>query len=166
MMSYLVGIDPGLTGAVALVDDKGNLISVQDTPVLEVKRGSKDRTVYCDSLMATILTAFKDLGDIRMVGLEQLHAMKEGTSSNFSCGLGSGLWRGIIAALRLPMVLIPPRTWKKALGLPTGAQKGESLERALRLYPTAPLSLKKHHGRADAILIAEHVRRQFGTIKK
>ena len=52
-----------------------------------------------------------------------------------------------------------PQAWKKEMGL--GKDKEKSLEMARQLFPDAMLNLKKHHGKAEALLIAEYARRVF-----
>jgi crossover junction endodeoxyribonuclease RuvC len=55
-------------------------------------------------------------------------------------------------------MLVRPRAWKKDMGLT--ADKDESLSMARELWPDAPLARKKDNGRAEALLIAEWLRRQ------
>ena len=51
------------------------------------------------------------------------------------------------------LTLVRPQVWKKHHGL-IGTEKKASLELARRIWPDAQLRLAKHHGRADALLIA------------
>ena len=69
-------------------------------------------------------------------------------------GVGYGIWIGILAALNIPYTEVHPVTWKSKIMAGMGKEKDASIARAKQLYPTADLSLKKHHGRADALLIA------------
>ena len=66
-----------------------------------------------------------------------------------------------LATLQIPYRTVTPPVWKKAYRL-IGCDKDESRARALELFPTAidALRLKKHHGRADALLMAEYLRSQ------
>ena len=52
---------------------------------------------------------------------------------------------------------VRPQVWKKALGVTS--DKNTSLALARELFPEAVLDLKKHHGKAEALLIAEYARR-------
>jgi hypothetical protein len=47
----------------------------------------------------------------------------------FTCGLGMGVWLGVLAALQMPHTRIRPHVWKKALGL--GKDKEASRLRAM-----------------------------------
>jgi crossover junction endodeoxyribonuclease RuvC len=169
-MKLYCAIDPGLTGAVAALDESGRLIFAQDTPVIAVHRGKtpkgnvKTRHLYLPTAMADILVEnlLKDVErpDNVIVGVENVHSMPaQGVSSTFSLGRGLGLWEGIIAALRLPVEMIEPAVWKRAMGIPAGSDKRASVELALRLFPSAPIK-RTQDGRADAILLAEFLRRK------
>src|SRR5262245_30801008 len=80
----------------------------------------------------------------------------QGVSSMFGYGVTCGLIRGVVATLRIPMRLVAPTTWKKHFQL--GPDKELSRARALQLWPACAelFALKKHHGRAEAALIARY----------
>ena len=156
---HIIGIDPGLTGAVAILPE-GLFF---DTPTASVKKGSSKK-VYLVAEMVTIL-AIVDR-DNAHVYIEDVHAMPgQGVSSTFSFGRGYGLWEGIVAALGIPYTLVSPVRWKRAMMDGMGKEKGASRVRAGQLFPQFAdlLGLVKHHGRADALLIAEYGRRQQGA---
>jgi len=67
-------------------------------------------------------------------------------------GVGFGLWLGVLAALTLPYTRVRPQVWKRALGL--GKDKEQARLRAMQLFPSADLRLKKHNGRAESLLLA------------
>ena len=79
----------------------------------------------------------------------------------FTCGLGMGVWLGILAALALPHSRVRPQVWKKAFSL--GKDKEAARLRAMQLFPGAELRLKKHHGRAEALLLARYGQRASGV---
>ena len=76
----------------------------------------------------------------------------QGVRSMFTCGLGFGVWLGLLAAVQLPYTRVRPGVWKKALGL--GPDKEPARLRAMQWFPSADLRRKKDHGRAEAILLA------------
>jgi hypothetical protein len=78
----------------------------------------------------------------------------QGSRSMFTIGLGYGLWIGLLTTLQLPYTPIRPGIWKRSLAL--GKDKEASRLRAMQLYPGADLRLKKHHGRAEALLLASY----------
>jgi hypothetical protein len=56
--------------------------------------------------------------------------------------------------------MVTPQKWKKDLKL--DSDKNKSLALARELWPLAPLERKKDNGRAEALLMAEWLRRQDG----
>lgn len=162
-----IGIDPGLEGAIAYVDgDEVPIVKARvfDMPVIKI---GKRHDYVVPNLVSFFIDPSKGILEDEgmpftdvLVGIEALHAMpKNGSLGNFSMGRSSGVFEGIFAALHIPFQKIPPQRWKKVMldGLPK--EKGSSVVVAKRLFPGVDLSLKKHHGRADALLIAEYLRR-------
>jgi crossover junction endodeoxyribonuclease RuvC len=146
------GCDPGLNGALAFFDiEKGNL-SVIDMPTVEVKRGAKMKREVSPAGVANIL---RIAGRIDMLILERVNAMPgQGVSSVFSFGRSAGIIEGCVAALNIPMTIVPPQTWQKAVNLRGG--KDGARQRAMELFPIhgALFARKKDDGRADAALMA------------
>lgn len=155
-----VGIDPGLTGAVAFLPSQ----QVYDTPTAEVKAGKKKRNVYLPQEMTRILRVRPGGDDEIVCHLERQQAMpKQGVSSTFKIGQGFGLWEGILAALGIRYEIVGPQVWQKEM---LGSVRGKDAARvrAQRLFPelTEQLAPKTKHGRSDALLIAEFARRTYG----
>ena len=162
-MTFIIGIDPGLTGALAVLTAAGEPVLCIDTPVLTVIKNKKTRHEPDRIAMAKALKTFVELRptDRFAVAIEKVNAMPEqGVTSVFSFGMGFGIWLGILASLELPTDLVHPARWKKVMMDGMGKEKDASRIRAKELFGTSvDLSLKKHHGRADALLIAEYRRR-------
>tara|TARA_R100000951_G_scaffold82836_1_gene70496 strand:- start:1106 stop:1603 length:498 start_codon:yes stop_codon:yes gene_type:complete len=160
-MNLYVGIDPGLLGAIAVLDDEGRLLDAVRTPVIP-SSGKGGKTEYDIPAMAQFLEHISP--DLRLITLEQVNAMPhDGVTSAFRFGMGYGIWRGIASALRTPMMLARPVAWQaKALaGRPRGkAVKSSAVAAAKDLWPNIPIKYKRDWGMADAALIAEHGRRQ------
>lgn len=153
----IIGIDPGLTGAVAILCN--GVLAIFDTPTECIKKGKSNKQEFLPAEMASIFSAVR--GQECCCFIEKVGAMPgQGVSSMFGFGKGYGMWIGILAALRIPYTLVTPQAWKKALmqGL---SDKDASRGRAQQLFPEYSefFKLKKHNGRADAALIAEHGRR-------
>jgi crossover junction endodeoxyribonuclease RuvC len=157
-----IGIDPGLSGAVAVIHPN-NDISIYDTPTFTIKSGSKSKRKYNIAIMTQILVSH--YSKETKIALELVHAMPgQGVTSMFTMGEGYGMWQGIIASLYLPLTFVTPQLWKKTLMDGMGKDKDASRMRAIQLFPQVAdqLKLKKHDGRADALLIAEYLRRTNG----
>lgn len=153
-MRLLIGIDPGITGAMAAINaDTLQLHAVVDFPT--VSEGKKQRIFTYGT--ADILKQWESDADrIAMVYLEKVNAMpKQGVTSMFNMGRSFGAIEGVISALNLPLTYITPVTWKRRANL-INKDKDVSRTRALELYPSAPLTRKKDHNRADALLIARY----------
>lgn len=143
-----IGIDPGATGAIAAIFPDGEC-NVWDYPGDEVA-------------LADILTDIRMGRDCRAV-VEQQQAMpKQGVTSMFKLGLNFGAHLGALAALQIAVRTVRPAEWKKGY-VPPKSDKGESLTVARRLFPTAPLTRKKDHGRAEALLLADYARKVWAA---
>jgi hypothetical protein len=116
---YIVGVDPGLAGAIAVLDTHGILAALADTPTLtltlKVQRGT--RQVYDVPGMAALLRSYA--GYQCQVCIEESQPMPgQGTRSMFTTGYGYGLWIGLLTTfhpccatkLRLSVVCIRPCT--------------------------------------------------------
>lgn len=145
-----IGIDPGKSGAIALIHRDGQI--AEDWP--------GDAAGAAEMLLTWRLEF-----SIELVALERVHAMPgQGVKSMFSFGQNLGQWQGILAALQIPYVMPRPQEWQRGLVNPSDGPdaKARSLAVARRLFPDADLSRKKDHGRADALLLAWWARRQGG----
>ena len=163
----LIGIDPGLDGAMFQRDLSDNTYTFYDTPTLEIKTGKKKRREYNIAMMAQMLkqSLALDCDDKSVVvALEKIHSMPgQGVRSMFCMGEGFGIWKGLITGLGYQMHLITPQAWKKDMMNGMGKEKDASRLRALQLYPqfAEELKLKKHHGRADALLLADYLKKSL-----
>lgn len=149
----ILGIDPGNTGAIAVMDE-GKILALHDMPCT-AKRTGKGLEVNAYLLV----TALRTLG-ITPEGayIEQVSAMPgQGVSSMFTFGRSLGVVEGVLAALQIPVQFVPPGRWKKHHGL-IGKDKDASRTLVLSKYPdrTEDFLRKKDVGRADAVLIAEY----------
>jgi crossover junction endodeoxyribonuclease RuvC len=152
MSNLFIGIDPGITGAMVLLDEDNQLSDMLDMPTMPVK--GKRQQVNAAKLAQVLRGWITD--SFATAYLEQVAAMpKQGVSSMFSFGVSYGIVQGVLATLGIPVVLVTPQQWKRRAGL-TGKDKDMARTLAQRLYPLAELDRKKHIGRADAILIAKY----------
>lgn len=150
----ILGIDPGLTGALAFYDTTTKTIEVHDMPVVSVVRNGKNKNEVSPVLTSNII-AEHGQGKIGAAYLERVNAMPgQGVTSVFSFGRSSGIIEGILAAYDIPTHIVIPQRWQKAMEVRGG--KDGSRERAMQLLPASSgkFNLKKHDGRADAALIA------------
>lgn len=146
-MTHVIGIDPGATGAFALVGTSHRaLVEVVDMPVTDQ---------VSPHGVADILGRWKDCYEISLVFVEQVHSMpKQGVASTFKFGTGYGIIQGAVAALCLPMRFVTPAKWTGMMRV--GSDKNAHRQRCIEMWPDRYelFKLKKHDGRADAALIA------------
>ncbi len=146
-----IGIDPGLSGALALLEDDNTLSDIVDMPVMALT--GKRSTVNAAEVSKILKLWLKDSSHV-IAYLEQVSAMPgQGVSSMFGFGVSYGIIQGTLGALGIPVIFITPQKWKKIAGL-IGKEKDMARTIAQRLYPDAELARKKDIGRADALLIA------------
>jgi crossover junction endodeoxyribonuclease RuvC len=157
-VNRILGVDPGLTGAFALIGPDGTL--VEDLPVIR-----DGKLAWIDAPVLEHQLRLIGCGEGTTAYVERVHAMpKNGCVGAFSQGLTLG---SILAALQVVGVairLIPPQTWKRHHGLLGTAgdkltdreRKQRSLDRARLLFPNLRLDRVKDHGRGEALLIAAY----------
>lgn len=146
-----IGVDPGLSGAIGVLKD-GSYVAVLDMPTVTKGAGSVKSEVNPAELMTLLKRYAPDDGKVSVV-LERVNAMPgQGVSSTFSLGDSFGCARAVIAACRYELTYVSPIHWKKFFNL--GSDKDNSRALATRLFPSAPLGLKKHSDRAEALLMA------------
>lgn len=145
----VLGVDPGLGGALGLVESSLDVVLARDMPV--AKSGTGQRREVVPALLADFVREWRP--DVAFV--EKVHAMPaQGVSSVFTFGQGYGVVRGVLAALDVPVHLITPGLWKARLSLT--ADKAGARAMAMRLFPrdAALFSRVRDDGRAEAVLIA------------
>lgn len=156
--AYL-GIDPGLSGAVALYIPANDTLHVGDVPVHELKRNGKTRR---EVDVHTLTTMLRDCAAYRpTVWIEHVSAMPgEGAVGAFTFGKVVGLLTGVCVALDLPLERVTPSVWKKAMGVTSDKDGTRARASALMPRHAGSWPLKKHDGRAEAALIALYGARQ------
>jgi crossover junction endodeoxyribonuclease RuvC len=153
-----IGIDPGLSGAIAVLTD--DTLQIHDMPVMTVDRNGKAKRQVSANELAELLNLYS--GKDCHVYCERVSAMAgQGVTSVFSFGRSFGMIEGILAALKMPVTFVAPATWVKGVG--RGPGKDASRSRAMELFPEYQHMFRrvKDDGRADAALIA-HWGRKHG----
>jgi crossover junction endodeoxyribonuclease RuvC len=150
----ICGIDPGLNGAVAILDDSGGVSSALDLPVhiVGTARGKRRAELDIHKIAALLRGMLID-----HVFIEQVSAMpKQGVTGVFRFGYSAGVLEGIVVTLGLPLTFVRPQAWQRHHGIRGGAD--EARRRCLQLYPSIGEQLRrvKDCHRADAILIAAY----------
>lgn len=146
----VLGIDPGLTGGLALIESgqPPRLLTATDVPTT----GQKAKRRVVASAVLAFLQKFKP----DRAFIERAQAMpRDGNSSAFIYGRTVGYLECCIEGMNIPLRFIESSSWKKTHGL-IGLGKKESRERAITLFGPECFTLAEHHNRAEAALIAYH----------
>jgi len=154
---FILGVDPGLFGAFALVEREGDVpvVAVYDMPLDRVTTATGKRRSQID---LTAATGWIDLhaDDIALAVVEEPGAMPgQGVASTFRFGFACGAAQALVAAHFLPYRLVAPAAWKRAMRLVATGKDGARqmatrlLPRQAHLWPRV-----KDDGRAEAVLLA------------
>jgi len=178
-----IGIDPGKDGAIAFLPDTSKIVPwVLDIPTeKEVKKstvkdpknpGKKKRKTstrrfydyhMINRLFDPIIDRVHDGDGPVHVALErqQPRASDSGVTA-FSVGVGFGMWHLFFTSFNIPWEEPLPSVWKRKMGL-LKTDKDASRRKAKQLFPKAAqfFELVGDHNRAEAVLLAESVRRGF-----
>lgn len=150
-----IGVDPGLSGAIATWQPDIDALTVIDMPTLLL--GSK-RSIDAYQL-AQVFDAWNAP---TLAVMEQVAARPgAGVSGMFNFGRSSGIVEGLICAQFWPLDFVMPHVWKRIMECPK--DKDGARARASRLLPKHAHNwpLKKHDGRAEAALLALYAERRF-----
>ena len=149
----IIGIDPGISGAISIIENK-KILEVHDTPTMI--DGKKNKRQINSAQVTNIIKETLNKGKKVVVVVEHVNAMPgQGVTSMFNFGQSFGVIKGICAALSLPIYFVRPTKWKKHFNL-IKTNKDASRTKIIEVYPeiSSKLQRKKDSNRADAILIA------------
>lgn len=163
-----LGIDPGLTGAIASINSATNAVIIVDMPTKEVAGGGLVSRRVDGRELANALRALVPASEAAIVTCELVHAIagkakgQGGMQQMGSMMRSFGGIECILDAMRYETAWVRPQEWKKFYGLRREGEesptivKAKSLDMARRLFPGAqdPLKRAKDHNRAEALLIA------------
>lgn len=165
----VIGMDPGISGAIAILSLDGQVLELHDMPVFAVtkKVKGKDRTKRHIDVhgVGTILRPY--LGRAR-AAVERVSSQPgEGSVSSFTFGFAAGALHGALGMGEVPFALVTPQSWKKHFRLTS--DKNEARQAATRRWPAVVCERVKGDcdpkpafarvadaGRAEACLIGLH----------
>jgi crossover junction endodeoxyribonuclease RuvC len=147
----IVGVDPGLSGACALLEIANGdttLVEVIDAPI--IGSGAKQ------SVDVILLQEWLQRHGPHHAFLERAQAMpRQGASSGFKYGRVVGAIEATLMLCAVPLIIVEPSKWKRHFHL-QGADKEGARGLVIRLHPERhhAFARKMDHGRAEAVLIA------------
>ncbi|WP_334038033.1 hypothetical protein [Burkholderia gladioli] len=159
-----LGIDPGITGALAALDHNGAL-RVVDVPTRPKPGNTKVRNEINPKMLQMHLRELVAPCEQVIVVMEALNTFAGGSVQT----MGSlEATKAVIATVcelsGFTVHSVTPQRWQSFFGIKARADedtKAQSLRIARELYGASFCPLKKHHGRADAILIARWAQRNL-----
>jgi crossover junction endodeoxyribonuclease RuvC len=149
-MPQIIGIDPGATGAISIIDTTEHTLVILDMPIIPVG-SSKKRTEVDGGAIADFVAG----RDIHSCYIEDVWSLPhDGHVGAFNFGDKYGTVKGVMAAMCIDSYRVRPNVWKLKMKAP--ADKRQSCERAKRLFPNhADLFARvKDDGRAESAMIA------------
>jgi crossover junction endodeoxyribonuclease RuvC len=156
----VLGLDPGLSGAYALVAEDSTIVAVDDLPVHQAQHGRN--AVKRHELDLHSLKLVLRQHAIAHAFIERVTARPgQGVTSMFRFGQASGCLYGLAVGLGLPVTFVTPQAWQKHHGV--GPSPDAARQRAVQLFPASAqeFARRRNGNRADAVLIASHGRSQL-----
>jgi len=144
-MIRIAGIDPGLTGAIAMMDVRA--ISIIDVPI--TGSGAKQ------SVDVILLQEWILRHGPRHAFLERAQAMpRQGASSGFKYGRVVGAIEAALMLCAVPLIIVEPSRWKRHFHL-HGADKEGARQLTIRMFPREHrfFARRKDHNRSESVLI-------------
>ena len=160
-MTKILAIDPGLSGAGAVLDTKDGELLVWDMPVFVLKRNRKNKREIDHHGLVRLI---REHGPYDVAVLEKVaSAPNQGVSSVFAFGRATGIVVGVLACEGVVFEEVAPGEWKRRMKL-TGRGKDGSRALATQLRPMdAELFARvKDDGRAEAFLMAQDYVQRVG----
>lgn len=159
-----IGVDPGLTGSLCLIDSRRGLLDCADIPTCDngLATGSMKRWVDPKALELVL----RDWSAKWGFAAESVHAAIERPipmpslpaqtiASQFDT---FGVIRAVLQR-HAHVQCVAPNIWKKIYGF--GKDKAEARACCKRLYPSAAVARVKDHNTAEAILIGHWLVREL-----
>jgi crossover junction endodeoxyribonuclease RuvC len=166
----VVGIDPGLTGALAFIRPDGTA-SIEDIPTVTVQGARKVSRRIDGRGLGELVRRHCPAGSAVLVACEEVSIFGSSDAAG-SVQSGSlmrtlGAIEAVFDVLRWPCLMVRPQAWQKHFGLAgkkaekrEKGQKPPAIVTALQLHPeTAHLLARvKDHNRAEALLVARYAK--------
>lgn len=156
-MRAILGIDPGITGALALYDPDKSAESGMRWLMIDMPVVGGDK----QELNAPSLRDFLNRHDPAHAFLERANTMPgQGIVGAFRYGGVYFAIRAVLSCCSVPYTLVTPQVWKKYHGVKSAKtermRKEHSRQIALMLFPdqSKELARIKDHNKAEAMLIA------------
>lgn len=147
-----IGIDPGVAGGMAVIDQFVDHELVERVAVTCLKFKGATEADISNFVLSAVTTSESP----KFAMIELVHSSPQmGVTSAFTFGRSYGFLRGLLIAHGIAFEEVRPQAWQKLLGCLSHGEKNVTKAKAQQLFPGEKIT----HGNADALLIAEFCRR-------
>ena len=158
MTARILGIDPGLSGGWALIDNSARLLDAGNFPTHQTRKNGKASTQLDGRALADQLAAYR----FDTTAFVEVVSSRPRQAGQFQFGINCGLLHGILHAHGIPFELVAPAVWKGIFGIKRSEDETKAEKKtdarliAASLYPTHAhmFARVKDDGVAEAALIA------------
>ena len=141
MKHLYMGVDPGQSGAIVVIDRDG---------------ACKGRIKLSETATDIADAVAGWSPDVYICMFEKVHSMPgQGVSSTFKFGTSFGFCMGLLTSAKVRYEMVTPHTWQMRMKCKTGGDKNITKAAAQRLFPGDKIT----HAFADAYFLAEYARR-------
>lgn len=162
---HFAGIDPGRTGALAVITPKGRVVAVHDAPIVDTP-GKGWGWDYHRPRLAQLARWLASLSGVELALERPVVLAHDSAIAAAKFERGGEVWRSALSDAGVRWIEVLPNVWKSKLGLPgkgtDSTAKRQAVVMARAWFPeVAQTHLVYHsrdHGRAEALLIAHWVR--------
>jgi len=142
MLKFYLGVDLGLSGCMAVINNNNSLVLLELIPTIEVLINKKVRNQYDIQAINELFKAWISDFNIVKAGMERLRPIPQQASQvAFSLGGGTMLFKTLFTVYKIPYIEIEPRIWQKEIFKRAGVQysgkttKLASVAAAKTLFP-------------------------------
>lgn len=150
------GIDPGATGALAILDTETLAVTTWPLPVKQVKVNTTKRARVDVEATINLLSYVAMIHEPQVVVVENPGGLpKQSAAAGYAFGFHCGVVTAAVAATGLRYHLVAPAKWKWGMGL-RRSRKSHSIVRATKIFPDSAWQWDKQKldGHAEAALMA------------
>ncbi len=159
MLDPVMGVDPGVSGGVAVLRGDGVVLYVQP-----FRPDMTEKELFGIIFMASMKARVCFFEKVQYIGPRPDQGKRgDGGQGSFTFGKINGLLRGMLLGLGVELRDVTPMTWQSYLGCLSGGNKNVTKRKAQELFPSVG---NITHSTADALLIAQWGRQRFGSTHK
>lgn len=165
-MKCFIGIDPGATGGICVIDEADRLLLLESCP--KTIKGQWE--ALCRAMACLTGGTYSSMPD-GVCAIENVHSMpKQGVRSTWTFSGNYHAWLMALVAAQIPYQQVSPQRWMQHFGA-MPAHSGTMAERkrkrkhrllhfAEQRYPSTKITLNM----ADAVLLAVYAKEQIGQL--